>query len=181
MNHMQLKRSYTFICKIACLVLLYISILFLVSCSKEVIIRDDVSQQKEDNKSSSEKEKETLFYVKYEMEVNYSNANHALNLQITYMTETGSNTITKNLVNQKKFSWDGIYGPFKKSEKVSLDCNTVIGNNPINMYKGVGDYFGRIYVKEGDGEYTIKAEGVSSNTNGTGLIYSKGLHLTYTL
>lgn len=97
------------------------------------------------------------------------------------MTETGSKTIKESLVRQKKYSWDGTYGPFKKSEKVSLDCNSVIGNNPIDMHRGVGDYFGRIYVKEGDGEYTIKAEGVSSNTSGSGLVYSKGLHLSYTL
>ena len=169
---MQQKSSFYIICQLICLsVTIFLHSFFLMSCTKEVIIRDDVPKQSENNKMSSEKEKETLFYVKYEMEVEYSNANHACNLQITYMTETGSKTITKWLERKKKYSWNGIFGPFKKSDKVSLDCNSVIGSNPINMYRGVGDYFGRIYVKEGESEYVIKAEGVSSNTSGPGIVY----------
>lgn len=134
-----------------------------------------------DNNKPNNNNSGKTFYVKYEMNVDFSRNDKAFYLKINYVTDTGIMTLLKDLTRKRRFSWDGTYGPFKEGQTVSIDCNADIGNYPSNMYKGVGDYSGRIMVKEGNGDYSVKAEGTSSSTSGSGLIYSTGLHLTYTL
>ena len=154
----------------------------LASCSKEETSNEFKPEQSERKSDPSEKKEEAVFYVKYEMNVNYGNSNHVLYLKLIYTNETGNNsTITQKIEKRKSYSWEGVYGPFMKSQTVTLDCNSQIGESPRDMYLGVGDYYGRIYVKEGDGEFVIKAEGTSSDIGNVGIIYSSGLHLKCTI
>ena len=151
-------------------------------------LSDDISQYNNNNNNNNNNSNnnnnnnsEKSFYIKYEMNVSFSRNDKPYMLKINYVTDKGSKTLSKDLTRKGKYSWDGTYGPFKKGDKVSLDCNSDLGQYPSNMYRGVGDYEGRIWVKEGNGDYVIKADGTSGYTSGPGLIYSTGLHLSYTL
>ena len=165
-----------------------IPLLLFCSCTKEQKDNDGIENPNygkntgyNENDNSDKGNSEKTFYVKYEMNVSYSRNDKAYKLLLKYISESGEKTLNKDLTRKKKFSWDGTFGPFKKGQQVKLDCNTDIGQYPSNLYRGVGDYYGRILVKEGDGEYVVKDEKTSGTTSGPGLVYSTGLHLEYTL
>jgi len=179
MKHISSKMYKSKVFIIISHILFFISV---SSCSKEEISDEYEKGRTEQDNNSYEKEEESVFYVKYEMEVDYGNSNHVLYLKLEYTSESGyRSSTTQKIERRKKYSWDGVYGPFKKSQTVTFDCNSQIGESPRDMNFGVGDYYGRIYVKEGNGEFVVKAEGTDSKTGNVGLIYSRGLHLKYTI
>lgn len=158
------------------------------SCSKERENNEGIEKPNygkntgyDENDNSNNSNAEKTYFVKYEMNVNFSRNDQPFKLTLKYVSDSGLKHLSKDLSLQRKFSWDGTFGPFKKGQTVALDCNTDIGKYPSNLYRGVGDYYGRILVKEGDGEYVVKDEETSGSTSGPGLIYSTGLHLQYTL
>ena len=158
------------------------------SCSKEKEDNDGIeipeygqNNGHGENTDSNKGNLEKTYYVKYEVNASFSRNDKAYKLTLKYISESGQITLRKDLTLKKSFSWDGTFGPFKKGQTVTLDCNTDIGQYPSNLYRGVGDYYGRILVKEGDGDYLVKDDKTSGTTSGPGLVYSTGLHLQYTL
>lgn len=123
-----------------------------VSCSKD---DDDVAQvmpkEQQDQQTDNQVE-ETRYYVKYE--VSYGTVFRNNKAKVTFMTETGLNTIQ---ISGQKGSWEGTYGPLKKHQNISLKL-AIDGTDNENSCHA------RIYVSRDKEPFVIKAEGSGVNT-----------------
>jgi hypothetical protein len=118
-----------------------LSIMFMSSCSKE-----EVKDDKEDDKTTEQPQKVDNYYVKYEVKT--VKQVYIEDKKITY----------KDVDEEKKITgpdWNGTYGPFKKGDNVYLYVSI---NNTLNRLSA------RISVSKNQEPFTIKAESMQTGS-----------------
>ena len=132
------------------LLILFISLLSLVSCSK-----DDSNSPVEPGNST---QNNNVYYVKYEVNMFVPpRFNHVLN----YTTKKGEKTTSTT-----SSTWEGTYGPFKKGQTVSLTAT------PTATSSLVSTNYVRIYVSCNNSPFGIKSENTSDKNDGLSTKYT---------
>ena len=132
------------------LLILFISLLSLVSCSK-----DDSNSPVEPGNST---QNNNVYYVKYEVTMfNPSRFKQVIN----YTTEKGEKTTSTT-----SSTWEGTYGPFKKGQTVSLTAT------PTATSSLVSTNYVRIYVSCNNSPFGIKSENTSDKNDGLSTKYT---------
>lgn len=105
--------------------------------------------------------KQKTYYVKYSLELSYQGTETSKSFSIEYQTDNGVKQKTETIKTGKTFVWEETYGPFKLGDRTSLKCITYRPRD--NVYSAEYKGNGKIYVKEDDGPFTVKAEGSINN------------------
>ena len=123
-----------------------LSIFFIASCSKDED-KDDVEDVVEEDKTTEQPQVVDNYYVKYEVQT--EKRVYICDKNITYKDVDQGKTITT------RQEWSGLYGPFKKGDKVYFSVRI---SNTLNMMSA------RISVSKNEEPFAIKAETVNSNS-----------------
>ena len=132
------------------LLILFISLLALVSCSK-----DDSNSPVEPGNST---QNNNVYYVKYEVNMFVPSRFKQV---INYTTEKGEKTTSTT-----SSTWEGTYGPFKKGQTVSLTAT------PTATSSLVSTNYVRIYVSCNNSPFGIKSENTSDKNDGLSTKYT---------
>ncbi|WP_417124836.1 hypothetical protein [Prevotella pectinovora] len=132
------------------LLILFISLLSLVSCSK-----DDSNSPVEPGNST---QNNNVYYVKYEVNMFVPSRFKQV---INYTTEKGEKTTSTT-----SSTWEGTYGPFKKGQTVSLTAT------PTATSSLVSTNYVRIYVSCNNSPFGIKSENTSDKNDGLSTKYT---------
>lgn len=132
------------------LLILFISLLSLVSCSK-----DDSNSPVEPENST---QNNNVYYVKYEVNMFVPSRFKQV---INYTTEKGEKTTSTT-----SSTWEGTYGPFKKGQTVSLTAT------PTATSSLVSTNYVRIYVSCNNSPFGIKSENTSDKNDGLSTKYT---------
>lgn len=132
------------------LLILFISLLSLVSCSK-----DDSNSPVEPGNST---QNNNVYYVKYEVNMFVPSRFKQV---INYTTEKGEKTTSTT-----SSTWEGTYGPFKKGQTVSLTAT------PTATSSLVSTNYIRIYVSCNNSPFGIKSENTSDKNDGLSTKYT---------
>ncbi|MCH5306521.1 MAG: hypothetical protein J1E37_00470 [Prevotella sp.] len=132
----------------------------------------------DDNDSEDDQEDLSIYYVKYELTLSYSDGYFSSqDFNYEYLIDNGTRRkVTESIKKGKEYFWEATYGPLKNGTLVSLSCTTEWKHYPI-LLEGKG----RIYVKENDGPFAIKAEGNIKLTYGYTPFSHTNLDLKYTI
>jgi len=152
-----MKSNILFIlCKLSIVFLTFFSLL---SCEKEEN-NDSNSKQDTVSKSQSSKgdEKADVYYIKYELSLNYESGNNYRSPQSFYFESTtgnsGNNLTFEKIEKGKTFTWEETYGPFKEGSIVTLKCT----KNDDHTYCNISGK-GKIFMKKNEDPFAVKAEG----------------------
>lgn len=132
------------------LLILFISLLSLVSCSK-----DDSNSPVEPGNST---QNNNVYYVKYEVNMFVPSRFKQV---INYTTEKGEKTTSTT-----SSTWEGTYGPLKKGQTVSLTAT------PTATSSLVSTNYVRIYVSCNNSPFGIKSENTSDKNDGLSTKYT---------
>lgn len=132
------------------LLILFISLLSLVSCSK-----DDSNSPVEPGNST---QNNNVYYVKYEVNMFVPSRFKQV---INYTTEKGEKTTSTT-----SSTWEGTYGPFKKGQTVSLTAT------PTATSSLVSTNYVRIYVSCNNSPFGIKSKNTSDKNDGLSTKYT---------
>ena len=154
-----------------------------LSCEREednpqpqVII---IEKNNDQGSNSSSSDTQVQYYVKYEMSVEYERSDKKYDVSLTYTSDTGEKTIHTTITRSKYYSWDGTFGPFNKTQTVKFDC--ISTNDGWGTPLGSGKMHARIYVKQGNGPFAVKAEGESYEYQSGSFWVSSDVYLKYEL
>ena len=101
----------------------------------------------DDNDVISQMEENSRYYVKYEVSMAFASGYGRPNMEITYLSDEGIQTIT---VPSSK--WDGTYRPFTKNTTFSIKVNA---KGTIN---NISDSYVRLSVSKDKEPFVIKGE-----------------------
>lgn len=147
--------------KLLFLLVMGFSISVVCACSDE----DDDDEPVQAPQASEETQTPTplKYYVKYEIDVEYSNSSYYYTLNCHYTDSSGEETyFSKTVEDGRSQHWEGVYGPFEKGDIVSFEYRSYRSN--YSSSSTYGTHTARIYVQEGDeGTFAIKKEGTGSS------------------
>lgn len=95
------------------------------------------------------------------MELSYQGTETSKSFSLEYKTGDGGKQRTETIKSGKTFVWEDTFGPFKSGDKTYLKCITYEPHD--NIYSAEYKGNGKIYVKEDDGPFAVKAESSINN------------------
>ena len=154
--------SLKYLQKLLFLLVMGFSISMVCACSD----KDDDDEPVQASQTSEEAQTPTSlkYYVKYEIDVEYSSTNHDITFRCDYTpSPEGKTYFSRTVENGRTQHWEGVYGPFEKGDIVLFKYKSEIYLG-YNRYSALGEHTARIYVQEGDeGTFAIKREGTGSS------------------